>query len=90
MYPQPISSQEVYGKHRNADDIREIERQNQVLEARSYRYGDPVNQKAENDEKPAKSRLPNETFRQRRYNELSLLTRVIFFFLPFLGNRSRI
>jgi hypothetical protein len=37
------SYSEVYGKHRNADELRQIERQNRALEAQSFQYGDPVN-----------------------------------------------
>lgn len=87
MYPYNISSQEVYGKHRHSDEVREIERQNQVIKARSYRYGDPVNSKVENDEFPAENRLSKRAGMQRRSGEVPLLARIIISFLPFLRPR---
>jgi hypothetical protein len=43
MLPPSFSLHEIYSKHRNPDEIREIERQNRVAEARAYEFGDPVN-----------------------------------------------
>jgi hypothetical protein len=43
MNPQSLSFLEAHGKHRSSDEIKDILRQNQVLEARAYRMGDPVN-----------------------------------------------
>jgi hypothetical protein len=43
MLPNSFSFHEAHGKHRNKEEIREIERQNQRMTARSYKYGDPVN-----------------------------------------------
>jgi len=43
MSASTFSFHETYGKHRNPDEIREMERQKQVLQARVYHYGDPVN-----------------------------------------------
>jgi hypothetical protein len=43
MFPPTLSSHEIYGKHRNPEEIREIERQERILKTRTYLYGDPVN-----------------------------------------------
>jgi hypothetical protein len=84
MFPNTISSQEAYGKHRNADEIRQMERQNQILQARSYNYGDPVNSKVEYNETQTNNGISKETSQPRR-SGVPLLARVFLFFLPFLG-----
>jgi hypothetical protein len=45
MFPNSFSFHEAHGKHRNQEEIRDMERQNQRLAARSYQYGDPVNRR---------------------------------------------
>jgi hypothetical protein len=73
----PPSSQEVYGKHRSQDDIKAIERQNRVLEARSFRYGDPVNSRDKSrDESPA-SRNAQVIEPERKTNKLLLIFRYV-------------
>jgi hypothetical protein len=83
MYPYNLSSQETYGKHRNPDEIHQMERQNQILQARSYKYGDPEISKVEYDETQTKNSISKETSQPRR--SVPLLARVFLFFLPFLG-----
>jgi hypothetical protein len=84
MYPLNVSSQEAYGKHRNLEEIRQMERQNQILQARSYEYGDPINSKGEYDETQTKSGISKETLQPRRLG-VTLLARVFLFFFPFLS-----
>jgi hypothetical protein len=43
MGSHPFSFSEVHGKHRSPEEIGRIEQQNQIMEARAYHYGDPVN-----------------------------------------------
>jgi hypothetical protein len=45
MLPPSVSTHEVYGKHRNPEEIQNMDRMNQELELRAYQYGDPVNEK---------------------------------------------
>jgi hypothetical protein len=54
MFPNSFSFHEAHGKHLNQEEIREMERQNQRLAARSHQYGDPVNRR----EKPATGQWP--------------------------------
>ena len=42
MFPPNFSSHEIYSKHRNSEEIANIENQNRELAARNYQYGDPV------------------------------------------------
>jgi hypothetical protein len=84
MYPHNISSQEAYGKHRNSEEIRQMESRTQILNARSYKYGDPVNSKLDYDDIQTKNVVSQETVQHRR-SGVPLLARVFLFFLPFLG-----
>lgn len=77
MQPTPFSSSEVYAKHRNPEEIHNMERRNQEAERRAYQYGDPVNQ--------APEPMPWEvdvktTQRYRRPRLASLVLRFVTFF----------
>jgi hypothetical protein len=87
MYPYNISSQEIYGKHRHSDEVRELERQNHLLKARSHRYGDPVYSKVDDDGNTTKDRLSEKARIHKKSGEAPFLARIILSFLPFLGSR---
>lgn len=77
MFPPTFSSYETFGKHRNPDEIREMEWQKQVMETRAYRYGDPVNLKEKIQvEAP---RVKKETFQVRKLKFAFALLRSILF-----------
>jgi hypothetical protein len=84
MLPNSFSYHEAHGKHRNQEEIRGMERQNQRLAERSHRYGDPVNRR----EKPAtgqwrevdhKGYVPGDNIRKR-----PLVIRFITFLFSFI------
>jgi hypothetical protein len=83
MYPNNVSSQEAYGKHRNSEDFRQMERQNQIRQARSYQYGEPVNSKVEFEEPHSKKGSTMEASQPRRLG-VPLLSRLILYLFPFL------
>jgi hypothetical protein len=83
MFPNSFSFHEAHGKHRNQEEIREIERQNQRLAARSYRYGDPVNRRekqvtGQRPEVDHKGYVPGDNIRKR-----SLVIRFVTFLFSF-------
>jgi hypothetical protein len=78
MLPPSFSFHEAYGKHRNPDEIRDMERQNQMLEARSYQYGDPVNT---NQTFPPQEPEVKETVPARKRRLAVLVLRFIHLFL---------
>jgi hypothetical protein len=82
MLPPTFSSHETYGKHRNPDEIRAMERQTRALEAREYRYGTPVNSRPEqNADSP---RAMNELSYERRKNPFFVL-RLVRFLIGMFG-----
>jgi hypothetical protein len=78
MLPPSFSFLEAYGKHRNPDEIQDMERKNQMLEARSYQYGDPVNT---NQPFPPQEPEVKETVPARKRRLAKLVLRFIHFFL---------
>jgi hypothetical protein len=83
MFPSTFSSQEAYAKHRYPDEIREMERQTQVLRARAYRYGDPVNR---NEHEQVKAPRVQTEKRQtnKMQNALAMLRTFLFVFSVFI------
>jgi hypothetical protein len=79
MLPPTFSFHEIYGKHRNPEEIRKMERDHQKLVARAYQYGNPVNtQEASEVETSAKQRDKRWAWRPRLYTVV--LRFVSFFF----------
>jgi hypothetical protein len=79
MLPPSFSFHETYGKHRNPEEIRGMERKNQELEIRAYQYGDPVNT---NEQFPVdQPEVPEATVRARKPRRLAhLVLRFVNFF----------
>jgi hypothetical protein len=87
MLPNSFSFYEAYGKHRNPDEIREIERQNRTMEARNEMYGDPVN-KVERPELNSPENWEKKHFaQQRRTNNGFILFRPFTFFFSLFTSR---
>jgi len=79
MYPTSFSFLETYTKHRNPDEIREMERRDQVQLARAYRYGDPVNTKEQ--EKGERANHHRESRLNRKPNHVYAFLRSLLFVL---------
>lgn len=87
MIPQSFSFYEAHGKHRSPDEIREIERQNQILEAQSYRYGDPVNS-AERPVVDSPAVWEKKQYAsQRKFNNVFFIFRPFTFFFSLFSSR---
>ena len=67
MYPTSFSSLETYAKHRNPDEIKDMERRDQVQLARAYQYGDPVNIKEQKKGERANRRREANLNRKPNY-----------------------
>lgn len=79
MYPTSFSCLETYAKHRNPDEIRDIERQTQVQLVRAYRYGDPVN--TQEQQKDERANMRRETKLNHKPNQVYAFLRSLLFVL---------
>jgi hypothetical protein len=78
MLPPSFSSHEIYSKHRNPEEIQEIERQNRIAETRAYQYGDPVNSSEQYSPEPSPVEQP---LPKRKPRLAVLILRFVNFFL---------
>jgi len=83
MFTPVFSAHEAYAKHRNPDEIKEMERQKQVLGARAYRYGDPVNRN-EHEQVKAPSVQTEKHKANKMQNAFAMLRSFLFVFSIFI------
>ena len=63
MLPSTFSFHEAYGKHRNPEEMRSLEKRDREALIRNYQVGDPVNNPDSSTDKAV--RLPRESLLNR-------------------------
>jgi hypothetical protein len=76
MFISTFSSHEIYAKHRNQSEIRGMEQRRHAMEARSYRYGNPLNTRREFRVDARAAR--DDRFQTAKPNALALLRSLLF------------